>query len=260
MNIPAISNPRCEMSRFQRPVPMCVMASAYLLMLSSQAMSIPVSVNFVNDTTDIFFPVSATDLINQGEPTFLSEVSVGFTSFAGSATANLNNGSIGGSLSNPDLAFDLDATWKTTFNLDLTTGPLGYDITQIDSFAGWATSNYGQRYEVLLSKVGDPTFTSVGTFTNSPPITGSRHSTLIEITDTTGFLGTEIDAIQFSFLDPGGSSGSGALREIDVIGFATFQIPEPSTVVLLGLGVVGLAWQVRRRRAIGRVAKTDRCE
>lgn len=141
----------------------------------------PVQTNFFNDTSDIFYPVSATDLINQGQPTFLNQSSTGFTVSSGSSTANFNNGTLGASLTNADLAWDSDGAWSTTFFLDLTTSPLGYDIANIRSYAGWSTCCYGQYYDLEISVVGDAGFIPLGTYIHDPAPTGSRHSTYIDM-------------------------------------------------------------------------------
>lgn len=78
--------------------------------------------------------VSATDLVNQGQPTFVNYTSSKTPSFGAGAINDgvaLNN-------SNNATFYNL-ASLPTTliFNLDVSSNILGYDITKIDSFAGW---------------------------------------------------------------------------------------------------------------------------
>lgn len=196
----------------------------------------------INGTSDVFYPVAANDLINQGQPSFLNAVTTDFSPFSGASTDNLNNGTIGVSRSNQEIAYDLDGTWTTTFFLNLSVAPLGYDITQINTFAGWSTVDYEQHYEVLFSSLGDASFWSLGTFAYFPPIEGALNSTLIEITDSSGVLANGVDAIRFNFLPT--PTGGGAMREIDVFGYTT--VPEPSSAALILFSCMGL-WQRRKR-------------
>ena len=225
----------------------CLAANLIAGSLPEPAAAAPVQTNFFNNTSETFYPVSSTDLINQGQPTFLNQTSTDFTVSAGSDTANFNNGTAGNASTNADLAWDADGTWATTFNFDLANAPLGYAINNIRSYAGWNSCCYGQYYTLEFSTVGDASYTSLGTFTHDSTATGPS-TTYIDLTDTTGTLATAVDALRFSFFQ--GDASDNAMREIDVFGSAIVApIPEPASCTLLALGIAAFCGLRTRRRA-----------
>jgi hypothetical protein len=208
-----------------------------------------VNVNYQSDPSEIAYGVSSVDLINSGSPSLLSMTDTGYTPLSNvygtSTTAALNDGlpgipiSSGNSLSSG--AFDLDGTWTSTFFLNG-----GYTINQIDTIASWQPARSSQAYTVWLRMVGSSTFTLL---TSINYFVASDNSSRVVITDTTGPLGVNVDAIQFDFTTPVGSGASpeSVYREIDVTGALT-PIPEPSSLGLGALGAVALLLGRWRKR------------
>ena len=200
---------------------------------------------------------STTDLINAGQST-LSSATVSATSYIFTGTA-INDGNY--SNTNADNTFFAVATGAfpatATYNLDVTVNLLGYDLTSIKSFMGWATvsaAQANQTYTIEVSTVGSAFYTSVATVAYKPfnDTDSLAYETFVTVSDTGGALATGVDSIRFTFTDPigvnGVPDGSGTvegtlIREIDVFGTAT--IPEPSAAILAFGGLLLLG---RRRR------------
>ncbi len=129
-----------------------------------------------------------------------------------------------------------------TYELDVSTNTLGYDISSIITYAGWADNNRGtQAYTVSYSVVGDSGFTDITTVNNTPDLFTQERTTITE--NSTGILATGVDAVRFTF---GTQQFSGVgYKELDVVGSAT--VPEPSSSALIGLG--SLALLARRKRS-----------
>lgn len=187
--------------------------------------------------------VSSTDLVNQNQPTLVNHTSTPAPHFGpgtvndGTAT-NLTSAAAFYRTGSGQLPAILD------FNLDVSVHTAGYDITQIDSFAGWeggGTQTYGnQKFTVAYSMVGDPGFVPLtgvdyspfsSTTSNDPAYSRSR------ITRTNGVLAGGVDAIRFIYDVPatsGGVNGGVVIQEIDIHGVAsgpdnTPPSPDPMT-------------------------------
>ncbi|MBL7076228.1 MAG: hypothetical protein ISS31_02045 [Kiritimatiellae bacterium] len=105
-----------------------------------------------------------------------------------------------------------------TLNLDVTTNVDGYDITEINSIAGWEGGVQAhQVMTVEYSVAGDAGFTSLGTFINTNAV--ATEYSRISLTDTTGYLAKGVDALKFTYADPADTDRM-VLQEIDVIGTA----------------------------------------
>ena len=107
----------------------------------------------------------------------------------------------------------------STFNLNTTTNPLGYSLSTIRVFSGWADGRAGQSYAIYYALVGSPsTFTLLGTV--SAPLTGG--SLLTSTYESTGqYMLNGVSAIRLVMIDNGLAGSGTVIREIDVIGVPT---------------------------------------
>ncbi len=228
-----------------RPIA-AVAAIALLGMTLGTAQAAIVQVNSTMEGSDIEFPVSSTDLVNQGQATLFGQTTAG-TALGGSDGLNLNDGSAGVNASLPSTAV-YSTAWSTLYVLDTLTNTLGYDITGVTTYAGWESAgNADQIYELFVSVVNDPLFTSLGTFSyDITPTAGTRNSTRIVLTDGTGTLATGVDAVRFEMPLLAGNL-TGVYREFDVFGAATV-IPEPNSMALGKLGLIGMISLRKRNR------------
>ena len=150
----------------------------------------------------------------------------------------------------------LDESPVVTFTLDTsvaTGSPLGYSLTSINSIYGWQNfaSFSDQSYTVSYSTVADPSaFTLLATVDYAPfdPSNGDTQSSQVTLTNLTGAVG--VGTIQFAFTpyvsETDGEQSGQMIREIDVDGTPTLASPEPSAWTLIGVGVLILAWRLRR--------------
>jgi hypothetical protein len=190
------------------------------------------------------FPVSATDLL-QTDLGSAPVVTGTFTAFGSSGEPVLRDG-----ISGPSSAGDFPTTAiittnsTVTYTFDVFSNPLGYEITQIDSFGAWDDGRDRQDISILFSTVSDPAaFTLLTSYSFDPPgATFSRVSVTPGVGDT--FLMSNVHSIRFLFPDQ--ENDGGGYRELDVQGFA---IPEPSCLSLLS--AVGFIAAFSRRRSVG---------
>lgn len=209
------------------------------LALAAASHAAVIQTNSNNTSSETAFPASTTDLINSGQPTFTSASSTGYAAFTNggftSDVTTLNDGGLGLPSSNfPDalatLAFDLDGTWTTTFTLNTTSNTYGYDITQINTLAGWQANRADQKFGLSYSTVAAPaTYTPLGTF--SLDASGVSGSTKIQLTDSTGMVAMNVKNLQFSFQNFGvGTSPETVYREVDVFGTPSTTPPAPTSL------------------------------
>jgi hypothetical protein len=257
-----------------------------LLLMTAVLMAVPsvgyaqiVETNTVANTGQAAFPLppAASDLILGGSSTFSSLTSnyVAFVN-AGQTWAPisaLNDGSLGLPTNSGSAVFQFNNlnsstpnapsnfAYTVTFTLNTSVNTQGYNLTGIESFAGWASGQpddprVAQAYSVLYSTVADPTnFLSLANVTYSPfsakPAAGS-YSSEVSLTATSGFVASNVAALQFQIVAPPTyspfalQSMATMYREIDVLGTAV-AVPEPSSYVLLGAGLLILF--VFRRQA-----------
>lgn len=113
---------------------------------------------------------------------------------------------------------------------------LARDIASINVFGGWQDSGRDQQnYSILYSTALAPgTFLPLTTVDFNPPATTFPQVTRVTITDTTGTLAANVQALRFDFgVTENGYSG---YAEIDAV-----AVPEPGSAVIVvaGLGLVG---------------------
>ena len=235
-----------------------VAVSAGLSSVASGAVVYSTEVQFSPNPAASWTPsyvVSATDLINGAAPgastgNFALEVGGGLPVLTDGAYGTITRVPVTGT-PEPHPAFATAGNGNgagsvATYNLNLATSPLGYNISRIDVYGGWNDAGRDQqRYNVLYSTVGDPTtFIPLTSVDYQPANTGNVQSaTLVRITENAlSNLATGVAAIRFDFT-PAVENGHTGYAEIDVIGTA---VPEPAMAGLVGLGCVGLL--ARRRR------------
>jgi hypothetical protein len=199
------------------------------------------------------YTVSSTDLLQTSLDSVADglTLNVGENNGAGASTfAVLNNGLFGvGSVTPSDATTGKQESvviqeGTITYTLDTSLNTLGYVITSIETYAGWADLNRGsQSYTVSLSLVGSATFTDLVTVSLVTDSLSQQKVSIME--DATGILATGVDAIRFT-LPIQQFSGVG-YKELDVTGYAV--VPEPSTVMLVGLGLSALSLRRKRSRA-----------
>ncbi|MCX6970707.1 MAG: GDSL-type esterase/lipase family protein [Verrucomicrobia bacterium] len=170
-----------------------------------------------SNPSEVYFAASTSDLMNAGASTLVGVAHNGYTPYNGSSTANLNDGSTGTASVLNTAAFDLDGVWTSTYTLNTTLNPNGYDITSVQTISGWAAPRRNQSYELLVRTVGASVFTSLGTFSYTP---GGNGGARITLTDSTGKLAGNVAEVQFKIASPGAGAET-VYREFDVISSAS---------------------------------------
>ncbi len=199
-----------------------------------------------------FTTVSSTDLANTGSSEFLSIV---YGTDVNEVTAGAGNDGITGTSTDDNrIVLRNGVTDTVTINFNISTNTLGYDITGINTWAGWNDSGGGranQGYSVTVTFINDTTsLISSGTYyANTAAASGENgiinQWTEVLLTDSTGILASGVKSITLDNFDDAVPGGNVQYREFDVLGVATV-VPEPSSTALLGLG--GLALILRRRK------------
>lgn len=196
-----------------------------------------------------FTPVGTTDLANADQSTFLSIVGSGL--LAGSA-ADLVNGSVPGVANDMSNRAAINNASTITISFNTTVNTYGYDITGINTYAGWDSSGSGranQDYTLTVTFVDNTTATlytaTAGDTTGLEPNNMTNSWTAVYLTDSTGTMASGVKSITFSSFDDY-KTGTTAIqyREFDV--FGTASIPEPAALGLVAVCAGGIFF-VRRR-------------
>jgi hypothetical protein len=145
---------------------------------------------------------------------------------------------------------------------------LGYDITGIDSVFGWSNAGGGrsnQGYSIELTFVDNSTATLLNAVHWEPNSPSPAFWTVVSFANygggalfsdtynlngggnisSTSVLASGVKAISFDIANNANAGGNVIAREFDVFGVAT--IPEPSSIVLIGVALISLV--ALRRRA-----------
>ena len=186
--------------------------------------------------------ISGSDLINTGSAALSGVSSSNYGAQLGangSPDGVLNDGLHGYRSGMPSLGAASNEVWTITYTLNA-----GYDIDSIVVHTGAEDFRADQDFEVFFETVGDPgNFVSIGRFTDPTFRDGRVKTTVFD--DTSSPIGTNVSAVRFDIYNS--FAGVGFYSELDV--FEASPVPEPSSFVLAGLGLLGLAgWGVRRRR------------
>ncbi|MDF7799083.1 PKD domain-containing protein [Pontiellaceae bacterium B1224] len=197
-----------------------------------------------------FTPYSTDDLANTNQASFLSLVD-NSGGIVVDQRANINDGATGTSANDGDQVL-LEAEDSFTITFDTSVNTLGYDITNINTYAAWNTGAGGranQGYDVTVTYMDDSTeLLSSGTYEpNTSPV---NSWTAVYMTPKAGndVIATGVKAITFSNFDEylDGASGNDviAYREFDVLGTPTVlkEIGDVAMGVISG-GQVVLSWE-----------------
>lgn len=189
------------------------------------------------------FSVSTTDLLQ----THLQSSSFSgnsFTAEGAKGTNAFNNGLFGGqgNQGNGGEAAT-GALNSATFTFDR-----AYNLTSIDSYAGWDAYRGGQSYDLFYAtSIAPSTWILLATVFNDATGVGIGNTNTREnIVASSGFLASNVASLRFDFKN-NLSQGYAGYREIDVQGSAV--VPEPGNIALFGLGLAGLALFGRRKQA-----------
>ena len=187
----------------------------------------------------------AVNLIQAGQESLASVSASHLPSLSSTfTTAGLNDDS---AAANTNLTYfgATDGTMPVTvtFNLNTNSGSggsaYGYDLNTIQAISGWTDSNLAnQRFQLLLSLNGGP-FNNYGTFSASTDINGGANSILNTLTSSSGRIARSVTAIQFVFLNPGGTqagSGGTVIHELQAFGTPSTTNCTPSPYRLMAVG------------------------
>jgi len=209
---------------------------------------------------------ASNDLIKSGSATLGSVTAPSTDSLSPTfTTTGFYDGSTAG---NPNFSYyaltEPTGNLPQTYVFNLTGSATGYDISKIQSVAGWSDSQLGdQDYDVFVKTVANPTFTQLGGDFSNDPFTAANtantlaNATMTTITDSSGVIASGVTAIQFNLISTGfsqttanGAAGGTLYRDVAVIGTPT-AVPEPTSVAVL-IGATGLLVSLRRGRASAR--------
>jgi hypothetical protein len=215
----------------------CMLALIGSFFFNYTGMAVPLTMPYFDNTTDLAYAVSNSDLVNAGSAALLAPPTYSDPLNYGSSL-NINNGALGTAGNTGSISIVEGGTYTITFDFNVSLNAFGYDITNIRTFSGWPDGRVYQDYSVAYRLVGTPpsSYISLGSFSKtSGALGGGGNSILLDITDDTGVLASGVDSLRFTINRvnaPGYGLLGTAYREIDVFGAATV-VPEPSTAALV---------------------------
>lgn len=118
----------------------------------------------------------------------------------------------------------------------LTNSPLGYDLTNITVYGGWADNGRDQQaFTVYYSTVTAPTnFISLAVVNFNPSIaSGIQDATRVTLTSPVGLLATNVAAVKFDFTNPSSENGFCGYAAITVFGSIVPSPPASLSATLL---------------------------
>jgi hypothetical protein len=161
-------------------------------------------------------------------------------------STGLNDGSAAGTANATyyEVATGLGTVMPNTAIFQLTAG---YNITNIQVISGWTDHNLGEQAFQVLFSIGGGAFTNLGTFINNTPIDlGTPGSWQTTLTANTGTIAKNVTGIEFIFLNPDASNGTGSvgasqagsnggsvIREVQV--FGTYYTNLPTAINLTNI-------------------------
>jgi len=173
------------------------------------------------------------DLIAAGSPTLAAAHHDGYDGSPNKPITALNDGLANG---HAPLALDqIDEAWTSTFGLDLTYSPRGYDIEAIRGINFASLSIGAQAFSVEFEFVKSPgEFVSIGSFRYSysslPYASQAGGNGLVVIEHEQGLLARGVSAVRFVFGPDPGYNATPAYAEIDVVGEPTVVGPSKPLV------------------------------
>lgn len=176
--------------------------------------------NFIDNTSQVGFSCYGNDLINSGQATLASNTPTSGMTW-GDPIALINSSmGVSGSLGTSGVGMQ-NASWTATFYLNTSVNTNGYTLTELSSYAGWASGRISQGYELKLAFQGDAvpgTFYSYGVFslTAGTPANGSSK---LQLTDSSGIIAEHVNAIRLVFTYFTGNET--IYREVDALGYPT---------------------------------------
>ena len=190
--------------------------------------------NYESDLASVQAATSAADLVDSSQATYASSTITANQGGDTAATEDVNDGVTATDLNN--------ATWfrddqtpaqfpaEVVLNLDVTTNTNGYNISEINSIAGWNNAQHDQVMTVEYSIVGSADWVSIGQFTNIPST--ASYSRIHLSSSPAGYLANSVDALRFTYADPdlAATGHRIVLQEIDVIGAPAGAFPPTLTV------------------------------
>ncbi len=202
------------------------------LSLSSQAAVVQATDHISGAGNDLAYAadVSTNDLINSGQPSLAAATSTPSLNPGGSdfQPENLNDGDYLNGAANVTFYDSSRLPATVTYDLDVSTFTMGYDISSIATFMGWSGVNgtqCNQVYTVEVREVGSATYNQIASvnylaFPDSG-LSTPYESKVVLTEDSSGKLATGVDSIRFIFSSVTGGSRGTVLREIDVNGAPT---------------------------------------
>lgn len=190
--------------------------------------------------SQIPYTVLNDDLVNDGAPSLVKVLFDNFTPFQRCNKKALNDGKVGTPSNQGNVTFDPDGKWTTTFVLELSNSPKGYDISEIRTIAGWPPNRACQKYELLVSRVPDSDkFISMGIFEVDAE---KSLATQIKLTGKQNLIESNVSSIKFNFMVPKSVAGGAThttYREIDIVGVTSEKLTAQSAPAKVAANFLG---------------------